>query len=450
MGKIRVGAFGASRGMVLMHSLTVIPEVELVAVCDRNKEGNARVKKLGEAFGMNITVYDDFDKFLEHDMDAVILCNYATEHATCAIKCLNSGRHVMAEVPACENIAQAIELIEAVERSGKVYAMAENYCYMDDTMEMRRRFRKGDIGDLVYAEGAYIHDWSAVYGMGTRGRESHWMNNMYSTFYGTHAVNPIMYITGRRPVSVSGFETQTGGHLPQSLGYKGGGAGIQMITMDNGSVVRAINGGLKREPWENNLNYILYGTKGCMETHTRLDHDISIYMEGDKFCEGTTETYYPDRFIAMQQADDYLKSGYTMKDLFSKGTIASAFHRCGDFYPGYFFAQAILGREEGQNIVDIYSAIDCNLCNILAYRSILNGNQPMMIPDFRDPKQRDAYRNDTACTTKAVAGDQWIPANPKGEVKLPKELYDYVAGVCAEGKPIEHGYGEDKAGHKAE
>ena len=435
--------------MVLMHSLTVIPEVELVAVCDRNREGNARTKKLGEAFGMDITVYDDFDKFLEHDMDAVILCNYATEHATCAIKCLNSGRHVMAEVPAAENIAQLVELIEAVEKSGKVYAMAENYCYMDDTMEMRRRYKKGDIGELVYAEGAYIHDWSAVYGKGTRGRADHWMNNMYSTFYGTHAVNPIMYVTGLKPVSVSGFETWTGGHLPASLGYKGGGAGIQMITMENGSVVRAINGGLKREPWENNLNYIFYGTKGCMETHTRLDHDISVYMEGDRFCEGITETYYPDRFTAVDQAKEYLKTGYAMKELFSKGTIASEFHRCGDFYPGYFFAQAILGREEGQNIVDVYSAAACNLCNILAYRSILNKNQPMEIPDLRDPIVREKYRNDRACTSKKTAGDQWIPANPCGEQKFPQELYDYVREACTAEGPIEHGYGEDRAGHKA-
>ena len=185
-----------------------------------------------------------------------------------------------------------------------------------------------------------------------------------------------------------------------------------------------------------------------METHTRLDHDISVYREGDKFCQGETETYYPDRFIATAQAENYLKSGRSMPELFSKGTIASDFHRCGDFYPGYFFAQKILGREEGEYAVDIYSAVDCNLCTILAYRSILNGGTPIDIPDLRDPAQRDKYRNDKACTTKTVAGDQWIPANPHGEPDIPPEVYAYAKEVSMSGGPAEHGYGEDRAGHK--
>ena len=450
MGKIKVGVFGASRGMVLMHGMAMLPEVEIVAICDRSAAGRAKTKKLGEAFGMNITEYTDFDEFLKHDMDAVILSNYATQHVPFAIRCLESGRHVMSEVPACETIAQAVELVEAVERTGKVYTFAENNSYMDDLFEMRRRYRRGDIGDVVYAEGAYIHDWSSVYGLGTAGRPGHWMNNMYSTFYSAHAIGPITFITGCRPVSVTGFEAQTGGHLPPSMGYRGGGAGIQIITLENGSILRAINGGLKREPWEENLNYIIYGTKGCMETHTRLDHDITVYREGDKFCQGTKESYYPDRFIAKEQADAYLKSGNSMPDIFSKGTIASGFHRCGDFYPGYFFVQKILGREEGEYAIDVYSAVDNNLCAILAYRSILNGNQPMAIPDLRDPAQRDQYRDDRACTTKEVAGDQWIPAHPKGDPDIPQEVYDYVKEISQSGKPAEHGYGEDRAGHPIE
>ena len=449
MKKIKVGAFGASRGMVLMHGMAVLPEVELVAVCDRNPAGIEKTRKLGEAFGMDIAVYSDFDAFLQHDMDAVILCNYATEHVPFAIRCLESGRHVMSEVPVCENIAQAVELIEAVERTGKVYTLADNYCYMDDTFEMRRRYCRGDIGDVVYAEGAYIHDWSNLYALGTAGREGHWMNHMYSTFYSAHAIDPILFITGHRPVSVSGFETQTGGHFPPSMGYKGGGAGIQMITLDNGSVLRAVNGGLKREPWEDNLNYILYGTKGCMETHTMFDHDITVYQEGDRFCQGTREVYYPERFIAREQSARYLDSGHSMPNIFSKGTLASNFHRCGDFYPGYFFAQKILGREEGEYAIDVYSAVDGNLCAIQAYRSILNGNLPMAVPDLRDPAQREAYRNDRACATKQTAGDQWFPANPHGEPDIPPEVYDYVRQVSRSGGPAEHGYGEDRAGHLA-
>ena len=87
------------------------------------------------------------------------------------------------------------------------------------------------------------------------------------------------------------------------------------------------------------------------------------------------------------------------------------------------------------------------MCAILAYRSILNGNVPMAIPDLRDRAQRDAFRNDRACTTREVAGDQWIPANPHGEPEIPPEVYEYVAQISKAGGPAEHGYGEDRAGH---
>lgn len=447
MKKIKVGAFGASRGMVLMHSLTVLPEVELVAVCDRSQAVLEKIKQLGQAYGKDITVYPSFDDFLNHDMDAVILCNYASEHVPYAIRCLESGRHVMSEVPTCESIAEAIQLIETVERTGKVFTLAENFCYMDDTFEMRRRYRQGDIGEVVYAEGSYIHDWSSLYALGTGGRRNHWMNNMYSTYYSTHAINPITFITGHRPVSVSGFETQSGGHFPPSMGYRGGGAGVQMITLDNGAVLRAINGGLKREPWSDNLNFMVYGTKGCMETHAIYDHNLSVYREGDKFCEGTRENYYPKRFIADNLATRYIETGKQLSHIFSKGTIATDFHRTGDFYPGYFFMQKILGHEEGQYAVDVYSAVDCTLCGILAYRSILNGNIPMDIPDLRNSAQRDLWRNDTACTNPTAAGDQLIPAHPKGEQHIPQEVYDYVAQISKSGNPASHGYGEDRAGH---
>lgn len=173
MAKIKIGAFGGFRGIVLLQSLTVMPEAELVAVCDRNKKSLAHVQKLADSLGLKIALYSDFEEFFNHDMDAVILANYATEHAPFAIRLLKSGRHVMAEVPACETMAQAVELVEAVEASGKVFTLAENYSYMDDTFEMRRLYERGDIGEISYGEGAYIHDWSRQHPLKTRGNPNH-------------------------------------------------------------------------------------------------------------------------------------------------------------------------------------------------------------------------------------------------------------------------------------
>ncbi|NLD87094.1 MAG: Gfo/Idh/MocA family oxidoreductase, partial [Clostridiales bacterium] len=128
MSKLKIGVFGAGRGKSMMRILLVHPEAELVAVCDKYEPQLEKVREMASELGTQVALYKDFDEFLKHDMDAVVLANYATEHATFAVKAMNAGKHVMSEVLPSETLAQAIELIEAVERTGLVYAYAENYC----------------------------------------------------------------------------------------------------------------------------------------------------------------------------------------------------------------------------------------------------------------------------------------------------------------------------------
>ena len=106
------------------------PDAELVAVCDKYQPLLDQIKAAAEANGMDVALYTDFDLFIKHDMDAVVLANYANEHGVYAIRCLKAGKHVLSEVLPCETMAQAVELVEAVEESVLVYAYAENYCYM--------------------------------------------------------------------------------------------------------------------------------------------------------------------------------------------------------------------------------------------------------------------------------------------------------------------------------
>ena len=89
----------------------------------------------------------------------------------------------------------------------------------------------------------------------------------------------------------------------------------------------------------------------------------------------------------------------------------------------HFFCEKLLGEADAETI-DIYEAMDMFLPGLLAYRSVLNGGAPMQIPDFRDPKQREPFRNDTACTDPKVAGEQYIPSYSKGDPDVPQSVYD--------------------------
>ncbi len=351
--------------------------------------------------GEDVAYYNDFEDFIKHPMDAVVLANYATEHTPFAIKALNAGKHVMSEVLPSQTLAEAIELIETVERTGLVYTYAENYCYQDNTFEMWRRYKNGDIGDITSANCEYIHDCAACWLDITYGEKEHWRNHIYPTFYCTHSLGPILAATDRRPVQVVGFENPPIDEF-YKLGHPGGHAsGTEMVTLDNGAIVRSIHGPLKREP--SHTTYEIYGTKGYIGTSS--EDKITVYREGEVTCRGETEKYEPESFIA---TDKKAASGMTS-------------HGGSDFYTTYIFVEKILGNPDGDWAIDVYQAVDMGICGILAYRSILNGNIPVKVPNFRNKDERDAYRNDRACTDPKVAGDELIPCSSYEERPLSDE-----------------------------
>jgi predicted dehydrogenase len=183
-----------------MESATSLIGMELVAICDKWEE------KLIEVGGKyNVATYTDYDKFLEHDMDAVILANYFHEHAPFAIKALNAGLHVMTETSCNATLAEGVALCRAVEKSGKVFMLAENYPYVAMNQELKRLYDTGEIGEALYAEGEYIHPMAPVDSMRISPGLSHWRNNIPSTYYCTHSLAPLMYITGLEIKSVNAF-----------------------------------------------------------------------------------------------------------------------------------------------------------------------------------------------------------------------------------------------------
>ena len=86
MKKIRVGVLGAYRGSSMINYCKRADNAEVVAICDKLPEALEAQKENAE--GLNITFYDNFNDFIKHDMDAVVLANYANEHAPFAIEAM--------------------------------------------------------------------------------------------------------------------------------------------------------------------------------------------------------------------------------------------------------------------------------------------------------------------------------------------------------------------------
>lgn len=402
MKKVRVGVLGAHRGRTMIGYCKQAENAEVVAVCDKAPYELEKVRR--EAAGLPIAYYDNFDDFIRHDMDAVVLANYANEHAPFAIRCLEAGMHVFSEVLPVQTVKEAVELAEAVERTGKIYAYGENYCYMAAPREMRRLYRAGKIGELEYAEGEYVHNCEPIWHEITYGEPDHWRNNMFSTFYCTHSLGPILHATGLRPVKVTGFESSLNDRRFRT-GARCAAFGMEMVTLENGAIVKSLHGDLCK----NNVWYSMYGEKGRMESareDARNDGVDRIYVNTDPapgvYGQESFETYLP-------AARDEKSRGFG--------------HGGSDFYSMYYFIERIRG-DETADIIDVYEALDMGLTGIFAYRSILAGGAETEIPDLRDPAQRDKWRNDVACTDPKAAGDSLLPTCRGGTPEIPDAVYD--------------------------
>ena len=149
---------------------------QIVAICDKSQEALESQKEKCE--GYDITFYDNFDDFILHDMDAVVLANYANEHAPFAIRALKAGKHVFSELLPVQTMKEAVELVETVEQTGKIYAYGENCCFMAGPYEMCKLYKAGKIGEFEYGECEYIHNCEPIWPSITYGEETHWRNNM--------------------------------------------------------------------------------------------------------------------------------------------------------------------------------------------------------------------------------------------------------------------------------
>ena len=406
MKKVRIGVVGVGRGQSMINYCKLADNAELVAICDKWAEGLERAKR--ENADADITYYSDFEAFLEHDMDAVVLANYANEHAPFAIRAMKAGKHVFSEVLPCQTLREAVELIEAVEQTGRIYAYGENYCYMPAPYEMRRLYREGRIGEFEYGEGEYVHNCEPIWPEITYGEPEHWRNNMYSTFYCTHSMGPLVHITGLRPMSVTGFEGPLNAKNFRN-GAKGASFGVEMVTLENGAVVKSIHGCFLHR---NSIWYTAYGTKGRMETareDAKLKDVRHLYVNADEkegdYTKHPIESYKPARGF------DEQATGFG--------------HGGSDFYSMWHFAEKVKGNPEA-DIIDVYEAMDMFLPGLFAYRSILAGGVPVEIPNLRDKAVREQYRNDTACTDPKVAGDQLLPTAKGGTPKIGDEVYARV------------------------
>lgn len=402
---IKVGVVGVGRGQSFANAAPYVG-MELVALCDIWEE---KLEEAGRRYG--VATYTDYDRFLEHEMDAVVTANFFHQHAPFAIKALDSGRHVMSECIACKTLGEGAALARAVERSGRVYMFAENYAYFAYVQEMRRLYAADEIGEVQYAEGEYVHPIDSEGYARLAPGMNHWRNHLPPTYYCTHAMSPVMFVTDTRPTSVNALAIPKSERDEQNLDVRRGDRGfVTICRMDNGSVARLMGLGLRGHGnW-----YRFHGTRGLMENlrfgnreMLRVAHEPWDLREGD-----VTENVYLPGFPEHGEL------------------AASAGHGGGDFFTTFHFAEAI--RRGEQPYLDVYRGLEMSCVGIQSWRSCWENGAPYEIPDFRKESVRAKYEDDdwSPFPEDRRPGQPW--PSILGEVTPSPEAMEFVRRIWDE------------------
>ena len=371
MEKIRLGVFGLGRGRSLFASM-LAAGAEIVAVCEKDERRIEEALKIAP----EITVYRNFDEFIEHHMDAVMLCNYFNEHAEYAVRCLERNIHVLSETTSNTTMADGVKLVRAAEKSKAFYMIAENYPFMVFNQEMRRVYRGGSLGHVLFAEGEYNHplnpnNMEEVVKL--RPSPEHWRNNIPRTYYITHSLAPLMYITGQRPVRVSAMPV---------YGYEED-VTNPLTVRDRAAVITTLN--------DDRSVFRITGCAafGCHENSYRICGELgqieNVRGSGNKVMLNYNKWNVPEGM----EEHNYYKPEFPEED---KPLLEKAGHGGSDFYVFREFISCI--RENRRPEFDEYFATTMASVGILAHRSILEGNKAFDIPDFHREEDRAKFEND--------------------------------------------------------
>lgn len=126
-------------------------DCEIVAGCDLI-EGKAEA--FFKSFGVeNVRCYtSDKEMYEKEDLDAVSICTYNKTHAECAINALNAGVNVLLEKPMCVTTEEAIEIMRAEKKSGKILSIGFQPRFDEDMKQLKEVVQSGVLGKIYYIQ----------------------------------------------------------------------------------------------------------------------------------------------------------------------------------------------------------------------------------------------------------------------------------------------------------
>ena len=296
--KLRIGIIGCGWiAKAHLDSYRKQPDVEIVAGADI-------VPGKAEAFFKNakmegIKCYNSGEEMVNDkslNLDAVSICTYNRQHAPCAIQALNAGIHVLLEKPFTVTTEEAVEVMKAEKKSGKILSIGFQP-RLDDNMKMVKEVvQSGVLGHIYYVQTGGGRRRGIPTPYGTSFIEDATAGLGALADIGCYSLDMVLNSLGYpKPLTVTGVKSDFFGKDPNYIGYKKSGHpeyAEKFGVDDFAAAFIRLEGGIVidfRIAWAMNLDTsgdtIIYGTKGSLRIPSTecwngsIGGDLVIYHE---------------------------------------------------------------------------------------------------------------------------------------------------------------------------
>ena len=150
--KVKVGIIGTG-WIAEAHAVGYkqMEDVEIVAAADLVP---GKAEKFCKDNGLEgVRCYESGHAMLEaEELDAVSICTYNCQHAPCAIDALEHGVHVMLEKPFTVTVEEAIEVMRAEKKSGKILTIGFQPRMSVNMQRIKQIVDSGELGKIYYIQ----------------------------------------------------------------------------------------------------------------------------------------------------------------------------------------------------------------------------------------------------------------------------------------------------------
>ena len=165
MKKISVGLIGygfmgrthSNAYCKVNHFFDVPYEPELKVVCGLEAEV---AQAFAEKWGYQSSTTDWHKVIEDDDIDLVDICVPNNVHAEIAIAAAKAGKAILCEKPLALNVAQAREMVEAVDKAGVANLVSFNYRRVPAVTLAKQFIDEGRLGRIFHYRANFLQDWT--------------------------------------------------------------------------------------------------------------------------------------------------------------------------------------------------------------------------------------------------------------------------------------------------